>query len=479
MKKQYNRSIKIAIDNFLLKIISSSDLGKRIGLLFAKKIIVSSLDSYLKKIIINTQSDSFLNSCFRKNDQRILATSRESKKIDIFDLQKGLILRSLDKHSSLCHALSFSNNGTNLISSGDDGNVIIWDISLQKYLYSMKISERALRSVFYWPENNQIYASSGYDGLIRFIDIRSNNSTVASFNHGCAVENFKFTNNGEEIISIGGNVLKVWNLRERKLEFLVEEKKAITQLTVDQADTVFYSGLNNSIKFFKLNGYRLHSQFVSKKNIITFACLSNSIIIGFSDKIISIKNSAAAKKVYKTEKKVELRKNNTCSNIFFLPKKKKKNFKYQENLLNKKYLKTKKKKNSSSIILKRSIDNLVRNDRIKKIFDILYENKKFSIIFMVINEVINQSKIETILTQIEGKHFLFLINRITEDLKIVSTPMFLWMILKVSENYFPIIYVFNSYYKIETYLKILNNLLKKFYKIYNLKFAIEMKNFCF
>lgn len=324
MKKQSNKSTKIAIDDFLLKIISSSDLGNKFGLLFAKKIIVSSFGSYLKKIIINTQSDLFLNSCFRRNDQRILATSRESKKIDIFDLQKGLILRSLDKHSSLCHALSFSNNGTNLISSGDDGNVIIWDISLQKHLYSMKISEKALRSVFYWPENNQIYASSGYDGLIRFIDVRSNNSTIASFNHGCAVENFKFTNNGEGIISIGGNVLKIWNLRERKLEFLIEEKKAITQLNVDQADTVFYSGLNNNLKFFKLNSYKLHSQFMSKKNIITFACLSNSIIIGFSDKVVSIKNSSTDTKIYKTKKKLELRKNNICSNIFFLPKKKKK-----------------------------------------------------------------------------------------------------------------------------------------------------------
>jgi WD40 repeat protein len=479
MKKQSNISIKIAIDSFLLKIVSSCNLGNKIGLLFAKKIIVSSFDSYLKKITINTQSDSFINSCFRRNDQRIVATSRESKKIDIIDLQKGLILRSLDKHSSLCHALSFSNNGTNLISSGDDGNVIIWDISLQKHLYSMKISRKALRSVFYWPENNQIFASSGYEGLIKFIDIRSNNLTVASFNHGCPVEHFKFTNNGERIISIGGNVLKVWNLREKKLEFLVEEKKAITQLNLDRADTVFYSGLNNSIKFFKLNSYKLHSQFVSKKDIITFACLSNRIIIGFSDKILSIKNSSFDKKIYKTKKQLEPRKNITCSNIFFLPKKKIKNFRYQENILNKKYLKAKKKKNSSFIILKRSIDNLVRKNKIKKIFDILYENKKFSIVFMVINEVIYQRKIETILPQIEGKHFLFLINRITENLKIISTPIFLWMVLKISENYFPIIYLFNSYYKIETYLKILNNLFKKSYKIYNLRFAIEMKNFCF
>jgi WD40 repeat protein len=479
MKKQPQRSVKITIDNFLLKIISTSDLREKFCLLYAKKIIFSSFDKYLNKIIINTQSNSFLNSCFRRKDQRILATSRENKKIDIFDLQKGLILRSLDKYSSLCHALSFSKNGINLISGGDDGSVNIWDISLQKHLYSVKISEKALRSVFYWPENNQIYASSGYDGIVRFIDIRSNNSTVGSFNHGCAVENFKFTKNGREIVSIGGNMLKVWNLRERKLEFLVKEKKAITEMNVDQDDTILYSGLNNNIKLFKLNSYKLNSRFLSKKNIITFACLSNRIIIGFSDKIISIKNSSANQKISKTKKKLQFNKNNTYSNIFFLPKKKKFFFKYQENFTNKKYIKTKKKKNSFSLVLKKSIDNLIRNNMIKKIFDILYENKKFSIIFLVINEVINQGKIEIILTQIEAKDFLFLINIITEDLKFISTPGFFWMIIKISENYLPIVYIFNTCYKIEKYLKILSTLIKKSYEICNLKFAIEMKNFCF
>nr|UXY87704.1 U3 small nucleolar ribonucleoprotein [Cryptomonas curvata] len=466
------------IENFLLRIIPS--VYSNFGVLYSKKIFVTSSEFQKKKITINTRSDFFLNACFRTTDQQILATTRQSKKIQIFDLKKGLILRNLHNHSSMCRLLSFSPNGTNLISGDDSGMIIIWEISLEKLLYSRKIGESPLTCVSYWPNNNQVFASSSYDGFIKFFDIRSNNLAIASFNHGCGVESFNFSNKGKNLITIGGNKLKIWNLCERKLEFLIQEEKAITGLSIDQTENILYSCLNRNIKSLKFNVNKINHRLSFKKNIISFGCLSKNIIIGFSDKILLVKNPSFKKKIFETagSKKIyPLKiKKEIYSNIFFLPK--------QKSLVIKNYQKylsgnnnNKKKKNPFSSFIKKSIDNLVRNNKIKKILNILYESKKISVISLIIVELINQYKLKKILNQFPVKYLLFLMNFVSKNLNILFPSELFDILLRISEKFFPMIYIFYSNYKIEACIKILRNLIKKSVNFYILRYCIELKNF--
>jgi WD40 repeat protein len=467
------------IENFLLKIIPSFNIN--FGLLYAKKIVVSSLEYLNKKITINTNKDFFLNFCFKKNDQQILAASRQSRKIQIFDLKKGLILRSLLKNSSTCQALSFSPDGNNLISGDDNGVIIIWEISLEKKLYSIKTGKSSLKSVFYWPENNQVFASSNYDGFVKFFDIRSNNLIISSFNHGCPVENFSFTNKGKKLITIGGNNLKIWNLCERKLEYLTEEKKAITGLSLDENDKIFYSCLNRNIKLFTPKINKIDSQLWFKKNIISFVSLSNNLIIGFSEKILLLKNSYCKRNKNRKilDKKnlfIKLKKD-VYSHVFFLPNKEVSLLKKYEKYVNVKCSKKKKKKVLFLDFIKKSIDNLLRNNNLKKILDILFEHKKFSIFFLIISELISKNKLKKILNQFQTKNFLFLINLITENLKDIFPTEFFTILLKISENFFPIIFIFYSKNKINAYLKILNAMIHKSIEFYILNYCIDLKTF--
>ena len=392
-------------------------------------------------------------------------------------MKKGLILRSLQKNSTFCRALSFSENGANLLLGDDNGIVVIWEISLQKYIYLKQTQLSAVSSVSYWPENNKIFASSTYDGFIRFFDTRSNNVTIASFDHGCPVESFKFLDNGRKLVSMGGNKLKIWNFSERKLEYTLIEKKAITNLNIDCNDKIFYSGLDRNIKTFKLNLKKTKCHLSFKKNIISFACISDSIVIGFSEKIVLLRKSSSNKKIIKkkiiknTQGFIE-RKKILFYNIFFLPKKKK--FSIFEN--NKNYLNNNNNNKKISKIIKKSLDNLFRNNKIKNIFCILYENKNFITVFMIINELINQNRLISALNQIDPNDFIFLMNLITDNLKIIFTIELLKLLNIIAENFYPLFFIFISNCKIVAYLNILCNLIKKTIMVFNLKYSIEINN---
>ncbi len=60
---------------------------------------------------------------------KIVATSNSDKSINIFEVETGKLLTKLQEHTSWVRSLTFSNDGTKLISCGDDSKIIRWNIS--------------------------------------------------------------------------------------------------------------------------------------------------------------------------------------------------------------------------------------------------------------------------------------------------------------------------------------------------------------
>lgn len=62
-------------------------------------------------------------------DEKIFASSSADKTINIYETESGNLITKLTAHRSWVRDLSFSQDGTKLISCGDDSRIIIWNIS--------------------------------------------------------------------------------------------------------------------------------------------------------------------------------------------------------------------------------------------------------------------------------------------------------------------------------------------------------------
>ena len=55
---------------------------------------------------------------------------------------------------------------------------------------------------------------------------------ISTFKHGCPVENFLFCNNEKDIISIGGNSIKIWSIFQNKLIFDLKTERNLLSVAV-------------------------------------------------------------------------------------------------------------------------------------------------------------------------------------------------------------------------------------------------------
>nr|UXY86792.1 U3 small nucleolar ribonucleoprotein [Cryptomonas paramecium] len=438
------------------KILPSDVSNTEFGVLFSQKFYFFS--KYHFNFSIVTSEDFFLDAVFRPKDNKILAISKESKKIDLFDVKKGFLLKKFIKNTTSCDVISFMKNGTNLLMATEKGVIKTWDVLSDQLVGSVKFTSSRLKSILCWPQNYHVYAFSSYDGLIRLIDCRVKCSVVSSFNHGYSVESFDFFKNGVKIAGVGANFLKVWDLRSKKAEFIFQENFPISRINCNQEDKIVYSQ-NFNIKEFNPKKYKTESLLKFKKNIRSFSFTVFNIIIGFYDEALLFKNFFNCKKVFlKNHVKKTASQPNQKRGFFFI---KSKNYTYS--------LYQKKKRQQFD-----SIDILYKKTQFVELFALLRKNKNTSAALLLAIEIVMKKKFKTRLLHIEIVFFFFFMNTgLLSNLFIVELVR---LSIDVCDSFFPVVIFFYSYFKMFKYLKLLNTLLKKFLGSHYLNSFLEKKN---
>mmetsp|Transcript_5581 Transcript_5581/g.17803 ORF Transcript_5581/g.17803 Transcript_5581/m.17803 type:complete len:460 (-) Transcript_5581:4376-5755(-) len=429
----------------------------KFGALFSRKFYFFS--KYHLKFSIVTNEDFFLDAVFRPKDEKILAISKESKKIDLFDLKKGFLLKKFIKNTTPCDIISFTKNGTNLLMATEKGVIKTWDLLSDQLINSVKFSSSRLKSILYWPQNYHVYAFSSYDGFIKLIDCRIKCSIVSSFNHGYSVESFDFLKNGRKVVSAGANFLKVWDLRTKKAEFVLQQNFPISRINCSQADKIIYSQ-NFNIKEFNLEKCKTQSLLKCRKNIRFFSFTMFNVIIGFCDEILLFKNVFSRKKTF-LKSYVKKAVFQFDQNIFLARQRKTPFFMKSKNYIYSVYRKNKYQQLNS-------IDILYKKSRFMELFVLLGKNKSISAALLFIIEIMIKKKFKTRLSHVELVFFFFFINT-----KLLSSSFVIELVrlfINLCDSFFPVVAFFYSYFKVFKCLKLLNILLKKLLNSYCLDF---------
>jgi WD40 repeat protein len=119
-------------------------------------------DKLIRKINNNT-----ITTCVAFSpDGKIVATSNSDKSITVFEVETGKLLAKLQEHKSWVRNLTFSNDGTKLISCGDDSKIIRWNTSDRndiKLLSKSRYGYNWLLSVDFYLDNRS-YAFGDFNG---------------------------------------------------------------------------------------------------------------------------------------------------------------------------------------------------------------------------------------------------------------------------------------------------------------------------
>ena len=74
--------------------------------------------------------------------QQLIFAGHESKTVKVYDIRKSLQVREFIAHSDAVTGLSFDPTTYQLITSGHDGNIRVWDIRTFKCINDLKVIDR-------------------------------------------------------------------------------------------------------------------------------------------------------------------------------------------------------------------------------------------------------------------------------------------------------------------------------------------------
>jgi U3 small nucleolar RNA-associated protein 15 len=160
------------------------------------------------------------------------------------------------------HTTHFSPHTPQVLSASDDTTVKLWDLSTQECITTLTPHTDYVRSALFHPTSPHLLLSGSYDSTIRLHDIRlpPGSSTTMTMRHGGApVEDILAFPTGGVAVSVGGPILRVWDLNMGKcVRALSNHQKTITCAAFDGTKgRVMTGGLDAMVKVYDVEDWKV------------------------------------------------------------------------------------------------------------------------------------------------------------------------------------------------------------------------------
>lgn len=252
------------------------------------------------EVVTQERSKGIINQLKYSQDGTLLASgSKDDHSVKVWDIKSGKIIGTLDAHEAIISTFEFSPNGKKMLSSSQDGKLVLWDIVQWEIIDSLTLDSPV--SAIKFKDNNIILVGNQKGGVFQldvnnitlqdklhdvknevaimdvyqekliigtktghasYFDLDSKVEKVEKRIHIGEIIGLKFYNQGAEIVSAGHDgVVHFWNLST------LEESKHIRVSTVaisafdanESKDIIVFANKNKSIFVLNFKGEELNT----------------------------------------------------------------------------------------------------------------------------------------------------------------------------------------------------------------------------
>ncbi len=184
---------------------------------------------------------------------------------------------------SAVRTTKFSYDNLHVLSGSEDKTARYWDISTATQLSCLTGHEDYVRCASSSPANVEMWATGGYDHMIKLWDTRSA-TNINTLNHGHPVEAVLMFPTGTLVASAGGNQVKIWDLLGggKLLYTLSGLQKAATSLLLNtEANRLLVAGLDHHVKVYNVLNYTVASTLTFPEPILTCSLSVHHITLSY------------------------------------------------------------------------------------------------------------------------------------------------------------------------------------------------------
>lgn len=143
-------------------------------------------------------------------DGQTLASSGWDRKIILWHVPTGKIIKSWVGHSSLVASVAISADGQYLVSGGDS-NIKLWDIASGNLQSTFASHTKQISSVAI-SRDGRTLASSSFDGTIKLWDLKTNQFLKTILPTSGKVHSVAFASDGRTLVSGDDSSVKTWDI---------------------------------------------------------------------------------------------------------------------------------------------------------------------------------------------------------------------------------------------------------------------------
>ncbi|ODN99421.1 U3 small nucleolar RNA-associated protein 15 [Cryptococcus wingfieldii CBS 7118] len=233
---------------------------------------------------------------FRK-DGKLVVAGGDDGVVQVFDVNSRAVLRTMKEHNQPVRVTHFSPHLPQLLSASDDTTVKLWDLSTQECLTTLSSHTDYVRSAVFSPTDPSLILSGSYDSTIRLHDVRlpADEANVITMRHGGApVEDVLAFPSGGVALSVGGPILRVWDLAMagKCVRALSNHQKTVTSVAFDGTKgRVLTGGLDNMVKVYDVEDWKVVHTMRYPAPILSLAVSPDDthIAAGMTDGTLSVR----------------------------------------------------------------------------------------------------------------------------------------------------------------------------------------------
>jgi WD40 repeat protein len=167
------------------------------------------------------------NFCFFSPTQSILAISTTDSEVIIYNINNHKIVK-LGKEKSIITHLSFTSDGSRIVTGNQDGDIKIWNVDRSKpqLIPSSKFNLGSIRDISHSPDGQKIAIASQTDGQGKVTILSANGKLLSSY-PVAGISAITFSQDGKVLLTGNDRVqLQLWSLKGDLLHSLSEDSSS-------------------------------------------------------------------------------------------------------------------------------------------------------------------------------------------------------------------------------------------------------------